>query len=94
MAASYTKDETMAKMDALMKPYETPPESFTIGDIVKRYGITMNRAHKVVARLIAEGTLMRVSKNCYVTSPGRPVDGAAPESPSPRRVGRRRKGAR
>jgi len=94
MAASYTKgkDKALAEMDVLMKPYETPPESFTIGDIVKRYGLTMNQAHKAVGKLIAAGTLRRLSKNCYVTSlaqPGSSERAAEPESRPTRRTRKR-----
>ena len=94
MAGKSTKDDTLREMDVLMKPYEIPVNSFTMRDMTERYGMTPSRAYKVVRKLIDAGQVMKVSKDCYVTSSGRPVDGAAPESPSPRRARRRRKGAR
>ena len=70
------KDATLREMDVLMKPYEIPVNSFTIRDMTERYGLTPSRAYKVVRKLIDAGQVVKVSKDCYVTSPGLSVSSA------------------
>ncbi len=94
MVASCTKDESLGKLDALMKPFETPPESFTIQDLMDRYLVDMNKAHKIVRKLVDAGQITRVRKNCYLISQARPADGTGPKSQPTRRPTKKRRGAR